>query len=115
MFDWNFRYQWLPLRPEDKAIEGKPYELACLTGGAYAIRRDNFFRLGGYDEGLEIWNGENYELCIKLWLCGGGLLEVPCSRTCHLSKMHSAYRTSEKQIDFVGRNLKRVAEVWLVT
>jgi hypothetical protein len=29
-----------------------------------------------YDEGLMIWNGENYELCIKLWLCAGGLYQV---------------------------------------
>jgi polypeptide N-acetylgalactosaminyltransferase len=106
VFDWNFRYQWLPLRPQDKVKEGEPYELACMTGGAYAIRRDNFFHLGGYDEGLMIWNGENYELSIKLWLCGGGMLEVPCSRVCHLSKMHSAYRQTETPMDFVGRNLK---------
>lgn len=84
-----------------------------MTGGSYAIRRDHFFHLGGYDENLLIWNGENYELSIKLWLCGGGMFEIPCSRVAHLSKMHSAYRETEKPIDFVGRNLKRVAEVWL--
>lgn len=60
-----------------------------------------------------IWNGENWELCIKLWLCSGGLYEIPCSRVAHLSKLHSAYRNTEKPMDFVGRNLKRVAEVWL--
>lgn len=113
VFDWNFRYQWLPLRPQDKVVEGQPYELACMTGGAYAIRRDHFFHLGGYDEGLLIWNGENYELSLKLWLCSGGLFEVPCARVMHLSKVHSAYRTTDKPMDFVGRNLKRVAEVWL--
>ena len=58
VFDWNFRYQWLPLRPQDKLVEGAPYELAAMTGGCYAIRRDLFFHLGGYDEGLLIWNGK---------------------------------------------------------
>lgn len=113
VFDWNFRYQWLPLRPQDRVVEGAPYELAAMTGGAYAIRRDHFFHLGGYDEGLIIWNGENWELSIKLWLCGGGMFEVPCSRVAHLSKVHSAYRMPETPMDFVGFNLKRVAEVWL--
>lgn len=47
VFDWNLRYQWLPLRPEDTKVPGAPYELACLTGGAYAIRREHFFHLGG--------------------------------------------------------------------
>ncbi|CRK95802.1 CLUMA_CG009258, isoform A [Clunio marinus] len=113
VFDWNFRYQWLPLRSKDKKIEGAPYELACMTGGAYAIRREHFLYLGGYDEGLLIWNGENYELSIKLWLCSGGLFEVPCARAVHLSKAHSAYRNTKEVTDFEGRNLKRVAEVWL--
>ena len=113
IFDWNFRYQWLPLRPEHRKVEGDPYELPAMTGGSYAIRRDHFFHLGGYDEGLLIWNGENYELGLKLWLCDGGMLECPCSRVTHLSKLHSAYRNTEKPMDFIGRNLKRVAEVWL--
>lgn len=84
-----------------------------MTGGSYAIRREHFFHLGGYDENLLIWNGENYELSIKLWLCGGGMFEIPCSRVAHLSKLHSSYRETETPMDFVGRNLKRVAEVWL--
>lgn len=112
-FDWNFRYQWLPLRRQDKAHLGENYELSSMTGGAYAIMRKHFFYLGGYDEGLQIWNGENYELSLKLWLCSGGLLQVPCSRIVHLSKSHTAYRTSPDNTDFVTHNLKRVAEVWL--
>lgn len=113
IFDWNFRYQWIPLRKKDREVEGEPYELACMTGGAYAIRRDHFFHLGGYDEGLMIWNGENYELSLKLWLCSGGMLECPCSRVTHLSKLYSAHRKTDEPIDFVGKNLKRVALVWL--
>lgn len=113
IFDWNFRYQWLPLRPQDRPQPAVPYELPSMTGGAYAIMREHFFYLGGYDEGLQIWNGENYELSLKLWLCSGGMYEIPCARVAHLSKMHSAYRNTEKPSDFIGRNLKRVAEVWL--
>lgn len=81
-----------------------------------------------------IWNGENYELCLKLWLCSGGLYQVrahlkafdtlliklyfsrqqvPCARVTHLSKHFSAYRRAATNIDYVARNLKRVAEVWL--
>ena len=58
-------------------------------------------------------SGENYELTLKLWLCSGGIFKVPCSRVTHLSKLHSAYRDLGDGSDFVGRNLKRVAEVWL--
>lgn len=112
-FDWNFRYQWLPLRPQDKANLGNNFELSSMTGGAYAIMKKHFFFLGGYDEQLKIWNGENYELSLKLWLCSGGIIQVPCSRIIHLSKLHTAYRVSPDKTDFIGHNLKRVAEVWL--
>lgn len=56
-FDWNFRYQWLPLRPQDRPDIGENYELSSMTGGAYAILRSHFFDLDGYDEHLKIWNG----------------------------------------------------------
>ncbi|KAG5668806.1 hypothetical protein PVAND_016730 [Polypedilum vanderplanki] len=111
-FDWSMRYTWLPLRKQDKGNLGENFELSSMTGGAYAIRREHFFKLGGYDEELKIWNGENYELSLKLWLCSGGIFQVPCSRILHLGKMHSAYRSTGDGSDFVGRNLKRVAEVW---
>lgn len=38
---------------------------------------------------------------------------MPCSRVVHLSKHFSAYRKEPSTIDYVARNLKRVAEVWL--
>lgn len=60
-----------------------------------------------------VWNGENYELSIKLWLCGGQLLKVPCSHVAHTSKMRSKYREFDYGFDFSARNLKRVAEVWM--
>ena len=45
-------------------------------------------------------------------LCGGDLLEVPCSRVAH------TFRTNQKNhkldgIDVAARNFKRIAEVWL--
>lgn len=77
-----------------------------------AINRQYFWDLGGYDEELLIWNGENYELSFKLHLCGGELLEVPCSRVAHTFRKHNNDRV-KTGVDFVGRNFKRVAEVWL--
>lgn len=76
-----------------------------MTGGAYAIRKDHFFYLGGYDEGLQIWNGENYEISLKLWLCSGGIVKVPCSRIIHLSKLYTAHRNIEDNSDFSGKRI----------
>jgi polypeptide N-acetylgalactosaminyltransferase len=111
VFDWNFIYRTLPRRPEDLFQPEKPAPLPVMLGCAFAIRRDYFFHLGGYDEKLIIWNGENYELSLKLWLCGGQLLEVPCSRIAHTFRSRNIYRKNAGTKDFAYHNLKRIAEV----
>lgn len=62
VFDWDFIYRWLPLRPEDMVEPERPTAYPVMLGGVFAIRRDYFLDLGGYDEQLMIWNGENYEV-----------------------------------------------------
>lgn len=112
-FDWSLTYQWLLLTTEYQKEPGDNYQLSAMTGGAYAINRDNFFRLGGYDEGMMVWNGENYELSFKLHLCGGNLIQVPCSHVAHTTKHRTPYRDEKYGVDYSARNLKRVAEVWM--
>ena len=79
-FNWDFKYQYFILTKKEHPIEGEPFTLSAMTGGAYAIDRKYFFELGGYDQGMFLYNGENYELSFKLHLCGGSLLKIPCSR-----------------------------------
>lgn len=83
-----------------------------MLGAAFAIDRTFFIEeLGGYDEDLQIWNGENYELSFKLWMCADGLFTVPCSRVSHSFRSINPSRVSKD--DYVARNFMRIAEVWL--
>ena len=61
---------------------------------------------------LQIWNGEQIELSLKLHLCGGDLVEVSCSRIAHMYRNHQNNHLLNGS-DVTARNFKRIAEVWL--
>ncbi|CRK87000.1 CLUMA_CG000813, isoform A [Clunio marinus] len=111
-FDWNLRYHYYVFNEEEYSVPGVNHLLSAMTGGAYAINREYFFELGGYDTGMFLYNGENYELSFKLQLCGGSLLKVPCSHVGHVSKIKVPYSRQMNGINHEMRNLRRVVEVW---
>jgi glycosyltransferase involved in cell wall biosynthesis len=107
--DWTWIFHEIGVKLEDPV---KPFSIPIMLGCAFAIDRKFFIEeLGGYDELLDIWNGENYELSFKLHLCADGLFEVPCSRVAHTFRDINPSRSWK--YDYVPRNFKRVAEVWL--
>ncbi|XP_074026127.1 N-acetylgalactosaminyltransferase 6 [Leptinotarsa decemlineata] len=111
-FDWEFFYKRLPLLPEDLKHPTEPFKSPIMAGGLFAISSKFFWELDGYDEGLEIWGGEQYELSFKIWQCGGQMYDAPCSRVGHIYRKYAPFPNPGKG-DFVGRNYRRVAEVWM--
>lgn len=111
-FDWEMYYKRIPIPPElRKPDPSDPFESPVMAGGLFAVDRKWFWELGGYDPGLDIWGGEQYEISFKVWMCGGRMEDVPCSRVGHIYRKYVPYT-------FPGggglpRNLKRVAEVWM--
>ncbi|XP_047989942.1 N-acetylgalactosaminyltransferase 6-like [Leguminivora glycinivorella] len=111
-FDWELFYKRLPVLPRDEERMPEPFPSPVMAGGLFAISRAWFWQLGGYDPGLDIWGGEQYELSFKIWQCGGRMLDAPCSRVGHIYRKFAPF-PNPNHGDFVGKNYRRVAEVWM--
>ncbi|CAG9541129.1 unnamed protein product [Cercopithifilaria johnstoni] len=112
-FDWEFNYKRLPLTEDNKKNPTRPFHSPVMAGGYFAISRKWFWKLGGYDEGLDIWGGEQYELSFKVWQCHGTMVDAPCSRVGHIYRCKYIPFPNPGIGDFISRNYRRVAEVWM--
>ncbi|KAI1903554.1 hypothetical protein AGOR_G00028380 [Albula goreensis] len=111
-FDWEMYYKRIPIPSElQKEDSSEPFESPVMAGGLFAVDRKWFWELGGYDTGLEIWGGEQYEISFKVWMCGGRMEDIPCSRVGHIYRKYVPYKVPGGVS--LARNLKRVAEVWM--
>ena len=73
----QFDCRWLGLA-ELKRSDGLPfYESPALIGCAFAISRDLYDRLWGFDPHMRSWGTEDLDLALKAWLAGAPILHDP--------------------------------------
>jgi polypeptide N-acetylgalactosaminyltransferase len=77
-----------------------------------AVRKDYFDDIGWFDEGLNVWGGENIELGFRAWMCHGRVATITCSRVGHVFK-EFPYQFDGNKEEIVQKNLIRVAETWM--
>jgi len=68
--NWDLHFRWYT-RTEPNIIKGQKditqaFRTPALAGGLDAMDKSYFFELGGYDERMEIWGGENLELSFRV-------------------------------------------------
>ncbi|XP_052399304.1 probable polypeptide N-acetylgalactosaminyltransferase 8 isoform X2 [Carassius gibelio] len=111
-FDWNLWCMYESFRPEwyknkDPSEPGKSPSVM----GILVAERQFLGEIGVLDEGMTIYGGENVELGIRVWLCGGSIEVVPCSKIAHIERAHKPYSQDLRKP--MIRNALRVAEIWL--
>jgi predicted glycosyltransferase involved in capsule biosynthesis len=51
-----------------------PLRTPTMAGGLFSIDREYFYELGAYDEGMDIWGGENLEMSFRVSFSHNSLL-----------------------------------------
>uniref|UniRef100_UPI00398F4318 polypeptide N-acetylgalactosaminyltransferase 15-like isoform X2 n=1 Tax=Pristiophorus japonicus TaxID=55135 RepID=UPI00398F4318 len=114
VFNWKLDFHWEPI-PEYEQKWRKspisPIQSPVVSGGVLGIHRHYFQNIGAYDPGMLMWGTENVELSLRVWLCGGSVEVLPCSRVGHVYRKHVPYSLPDEEI--MVKNKIRVAEVWL--
>ena len=86
-FNWDLHFRWYTMGPNEietrKGNMTTPYRTPVMAGGLFSIDREYFWESGSYDEGMDIWGGENLEMSFRVWQCGGRVEIAPCSRVGH--------------------------------
>ncbi|XP_018020452.1 polypeptide N-acetylgalactosaminyltransferase 1 [Hyalella azteca] len=114
-FTWSGHFTWIEVTPEEERRRGNPVgptRSPTMAGGLFAMDRQFFWDVGGYDEGMDVWGGENLEMSFRVWMCGGTLETMPCSRVGHIFRSFHPY-TFPGNKDTHGLNTARLAEVWM--
>ncbi|KAK7871231.1 hypothetical protein R5R35_001093 [Gryllus longicercus] len=116
-FNWKLNFRWyrVPQREMDrrKGDRTAPLRTPTMAGGLFSIDRDYFYELGAYDEGMDIWGGENLEMSFRVWMCGGVLEIATCSHVGHVFRKSTPYTFPGGTSKIVNHNNARLAEVWL--
>ncbi|XP_046338429.2 polypeptide N-acetylgalactosaminyltransferase 13-like [Haliotis rufescens] len=116
-FGWDTRYSWLPLptyHSQFRNSEWDPIPVPILQGSCIAVSKSYFHTVGRFDDGLEIWGGEHFELSFNVWMTGGRIETMPCSKVGHIFKSNKYSFGQKKDKNYiVAKNNMRVAEVWM--
>ncbi|XP_071102414.1 polypeptide N-acetylgalactosaminyltransferase 13-like isoform X1 [Haliotis cracherodii] len=116
-FNWKLNFRWYPVPQRELERRGgdrsQPTRTPTMAGGLFSIHRDYFYETGSYDEGMDIWGGENLEMSFRVWMCGGQIFIVTCSRVGHVFRKTSPYSWPGGVARIINHNTQRIVEVWM--
>ncbi|XP_004869584.1 probable polypeptide N-acetylgalactosaminyltransferase 8 [Heterocephalus glaber] len=111
-FNWELWCRYDPVPESWIALDDvtAPVRSPSIMG---ILAADRLFlgEIGALDDGMLVYGGENVELSLRVWQCGGKIEVLPCSRVAHLERHHKPYASDLGAA--LKRNALRVAEVWM--
>ena len=110
-FNWNLDYRWI--NPPHRTSSYEPNATPVIAGGLFAIDRQFFNDIGRYDTGMRVWGGENVEISVRVWTCGGSMEIHPCSHVGHVFREKNPYLDASIADPIILYNKKRFASVWM--
>ncbi|KAH9369498.1 hypothetical protein HPB48_019711 [Haemaphysalis longicornis] len=114
-FNWKGDFIWIDVpqewRKARKSIT-EPVRSPTMAGGLFAVDRKYFFETGAYDDAMDGWGGENLEISFRVWMCGGSMVQAPCSHVGHIFRGFHPIKFPSNKNTF-GINTARLAEVWM--
>lgn len=98
--EWDLSIDWLAKRGH------RPYEIPLAPGACMLLPREQFFALGGFDDGLWPWGYEDIELSLRAWLAGRVVGLDPETYVGHVFRKAFPYEVRNERL---ARNAYRVA------
>uniref|UniRef100_A0A3P8RQS7 Polypeptide N-acetylgalactosaminyltransferase n=1 Tax=Amphiprion percula TaxID=161767 RepID=A0A3P8RQS7_AMPPE len=108
-FDWALWCMYEGFMPE--YYKKNDNSLSPSVMGILVADRKFLGEIGVLDDGMKVYGGENVELGIRVWTCGGSIEVVPCSKIAHIERYHKPYLLDLSPA--MKRNALRVAEIWM--
>ncbi len=98
--NYTLSVQWYTIRQDT------PFPTPVLPGGCFAISRDVYFDIGGFDRGFRVWGYEDVEISLKMWLFGYRCYVQPAVKILHLFRTSFHYTVTHEAISY---NMLRMA------
>ena len=112
-FHWTMDFTWIYRPLEAGKTQADPMASPTMAGGLFAVNREYWNELGGYDLDMGGWGGENLELSFRVWTCGGQQEIHPCSHIGHIFRSSHPYKVKDGFGEVYLRNSARLAAAWL--
>uniref|UniRef100_G1MAV3 Polypeptide N-acetylgalactosaminyltransferase n=1 Tax=Ailuropoda melanoleuca TaxID=9646 RepID=G1MAV3_AILME len=105
-FNWELwcRYDPLPKAWLDLDDATAPVKSPSITG-ILAANRIFLEEIGSLDGGMLVCGGENVELSLRAWQCGGRIEILPCYRICNALRVAEIWMDDYKHVVYLAWNI----------